>query len=409
MPGGWDVMKKRILFVDDEQNILQGLKRMLRTERNEWEMAFAEGGQQALEMLEQESYDAVVSDMRMPGMDGAQLLEKVKLLHPEMVRFILSGHSDKELVMRSIGPSHQYLAKPCEPQMLKDCLNDAFALHELLSTETIRTIVTSMTSLPSLPNIYQAVVEELQSEDASIKSVGNLVEQDIGMSTKILQLVNSAYFGISRQITSPGEAANFLGIDVLKSLVLSEGVFSQFDSEALKLLSMDAMKSRSLKVANSARAICRAEKTNKVVADQAYLAGLLYEIGSLVLASNLPEEYRSVCELVQQDNIEIWQAEQQVFGTNYAQIGAYVLGLWGIDTDVVSAIAYQHRPMDIPDKKFSALTALVVACSMNSLADGDDTSAIDEGVLSYIDTVGLSDRIPVWLELCQPSEEEDAA
>ena len=263
MPGGWDVMKKRILFVDDEQNILQGLKRMLRTERNEWDMAFAEGGKQALHMLEQESYDAVVSDMRMPGMDGAQLLEHVKSLYPDMVRFILSGHSDSELVMRSIGPSHQYLAKPCEPQVLKDCLNDAFALHELLSTETIRTIVTSMTALPSLPNIYQAVVEELQSEDASIKSVGGLVEQDIGMSTKILQLVNSAYFGISRQITSPGEAANFIGLDVIKSLVLSEGVFSQFDAEALELLSMDAMKSRSLKIATSARAICKAEKADK--------------------------------------------------------------------------------------------------------------------------------------------------
>ena len=402
-------MKKRILFVDDEQNILQGLKRMLRTERNEWDMAFAEGGKQALELLEQESFDAVVSDMRMPGMDGAHLLEHVKSLYPEMVRFILSGHSDRELVMRSIGPSHQYLAKPCEPQILKDCLNDAFALHELLSTDTIRTIVTSLTALPCLPNIYQAVVEELQSEDASINSVGKLVEQDIGMSTKILQLVNSAYFGISRQITGPGEAANFLGLDVLKSLVLSEGVFSQFDAEALKLLSIDAMKSRSLKIANSARAICKAEKTDKVIADQAYLAGLMFEIGSLVLASNLPEEYRGVCDLVKQDNIDIWQAEERVFGTNYAQIGAYILGLWGIDNDVVAAIAYQHHPLDIPDKKFSALTALVVARSVNSLADSDDTSAIDEDVLSYIDVVGLTERIPVWLEICKPSEEEDAA
>ena len=354
-------MKKRILFVDDEPSILQGLKRMLRSQRHEWDMAFAEGGEQALEILEQEQFDAVVSDMKMPGMDGAQLLEEVKKRHPEMVRFILSGYSDQELVMRSVGPSHQYLAKPCEPELLKAKLADAFALHELLASDAIRSVVTGMASLPSLPDIYCAVVEELQSPDASIKAVGDLVEQDPGMAIKVLQLVNSAYFGISRQITNPAEAANFLGLDVIKSLVLSEGVFSQFDSSAIKALSLDTIKNRCLQVAQAARSITKAAGGDNKMVDQAFLAGLLHDMGTMVLASNAPEDFLRAHELAKNENIDISHAEKQVFGTTHAEVGAYLLGLWGIDDDVVSAVAYHHRPGDFPTTQFSALTAVFIA------------------------------------------------
>jgi HD-like signal output (HDOD) protein len=354
-------MKKRILFVDDEPNILQGLKRMLRSQRHEWDMTFVESGKQALEVLEHAQFEAVVSDMRMPGMDGAELLNKVKDLYPKMIRFVLSGHSDQELVMRSVGPSHQYLAKPCEPDLLKDKLSAAFTLHTLLRSDEIRTIVAGMTSLPSLPHIYREVVEELQSDDVSIMAVGKLIEQDPGMATKVLQLVNSAYFGIGRQLTSPAEAANFIGLDILKSLVLSEGVFSQFDPAVIEALSLDAVKSKSLLIAQSARQIAKSENADEILCDQAFLAGLLHDMGSLVLAANLPDDYLRACKIAEQDGIDIWDAEQQVFGTSHAEVAAYLLGLWGIDDDVVAAVAYHHKPEHYHAAQFSALTAVYVA------------------------------------------------
>lgn len=402
-------MKKRILFVDDEPNILQGLKRMLRNQRHEWEMDFAEGGEQALELLAQEQFDAIVSDMKMPGMDGAQLLEEVKKRHPEMVRFILSGYSDQELVMRSVGPSHQYMAKPCEPELLKANLTNAFALRELLASEALRSLVTGMTSLPSLPNIYCAVVEELQSPDASIKAVGDLVEQDPGMSIKILQLVNSAYFGISRQITNPAEAANFLGMDVIKSLVLSEGVFSQFDSAAIKVLSLDTMKSRCLQVAQAARAIAKAEGADEKMTDQAFLAGLLHDMGSMVLASNAPEDFIRASDMAKNENIDMSHAEKQVLGTTHAEVGAYLLGLWGIDDDVVSAVAYHHNPSALPTVQFSALTAVFIASScVNATPSSHEPPLFTEQDLAYLERLGLADKLPEWQEICKPLVEDAA-
>lgn len=402
-------MKKRILFVDDEPNILQGLKRTLRQQRHEWDMAFAEGGAQALELLAEQPYDAVVTDMRMPGMDGAQLLHEVKNRYPDIVRFVLSGHSDLELVMRSVGPSHQYMAKPCEPELLKANLAGAFSLRKLLSSDDLRTIVTNMTSLPSLPVIYARVVEELQSEDVSLASVGKLIEQDLGMTSKVLQLVNSAYFGIGREVRSPAEAANFLGLDVLKSLVLAEGVFSQFDPEVVKALSLDAIKSRSQQVARCARVIAKAEGVDNRIVDQAFLAGLLHEMGSMVLAANSPDDYLRACDLAKQEQIDILLAEKQVFNTTHAEVGAYILGLWGIDDDVVTAIAYHHEPSAFPDVKFSALTAVYVASTLLTTRKNpsEQTLLPDEG-MRYLDRIGMTERLPEWQALCLKPEEEVA-
>ncbi|MGB5584428.1 MAG: response regulator [Gammaproteobacteria bacterium] len=400
---------KRILFVDDESNILQGLKRMLRGQRKEWEMHFAESGKQALELMEHDHFDAIISDMRMPGMDGAELLSKVKEQHPNTVRFILSGHSDHELVMRSVGPSHQYLSKPCEPEVLKSTLADAFALRELLASESIRTLVAGMSSLPSLPTIYTAVVEQLQSEDASIHSIGNLIEQDPGMTAKVLQLVNSAYFGLGRHISSPSEAASFLGLDVIKGLVLSESVFSQFDEEVVKSASLEAIRSRCLHVATSARKIAKAECASDVVCDQAYLGGLLHDMGILVLASKSPDEYVRASELARQKDMDLYTAEKQVFGTTHAEIGAYMLGLWGIDDDVVASVAYHHKPSNLPNEKFSALTAVYVAstCVSGNTAPSDQSPFTNEDI-AYLESIGLANRLPVWQELCLEPEEDAA-
>ena len=404
------MMKKRILFVDDESNILQGLKRMLRNQRHEWEMSFADSGEKALEMLEQEPFDAIVSDMKMPGMDGARLLDEIKNRYPKMVRFILSGYSDQELIMRSVGPSHQYMAKPCEPELLKTSLEAALSLRELLTSDNLQTIVSGMESLPSLPNIYCEVIEALQSPDASIKVIGELVEQDPGMSIKILQLVNSAYFGISRHISSSAEAVNFLGMNIIKSLILSEGIFTQFDSDALELLSLDTTRNYCMQVAHAARAIATAEGVDEKMTDQAFLAGLLHDMGSMVLASNLPEDFRQARSLARREN-DLLHAEKQVFGTTHAEVGAYLLGLWGIDDDVVAAVAYHHRPWAYHSPGFSALTAVFIATSyiLEKPQEKDQNRPLfsEEGI-AYLDKLGVTDRLSEFQAICQKLQENPA-
>ena len=103
----------RVIFIDDEPNILSGLKRILRPLRNEWQMEFKDGGQAALESLAETPCDVVVSDMKMPGMDGAQLLSAVKDQYPNSIRIALSGETDSHMIYRCVQHAHQYLAKPC--------------------------------------------------------------------------------------------------------------------------------------------------------------------------------------------------------------------------------------------------------------------------------------------------------
>lgn len=401
---------KKILFVDDEPSILQGLKRMLRSQRDEWDMYFAEGGAAALQILAKEPFDAVISDMRMPGMDGAQLLAEVKKLYPESIRFVLSGYSEHELVMRSVGPSHQYLAKPCDPDVLKSALTGAFALHSLLASDTLRTLVAGMTSLPSLPVIYNAVVETIQNENSGINDVGKLIEQDPGMSVKILQLVNSAYFGLGRQITSPVEAANFLGLDTLKGLVLSEGVFSQFDAEVVKTLSLDQIRNDSIFAGTLARKIAQAETKDKILIDQAYLGGLLHDIGTLTLAANCTEDYLKARELMKSDNISLSAAERKIFGTTHAEVGAYMLGLWGLDDSVVAAVAYHHKPAEFAGStQFSSLTAVYIASTAVETRKSKDPLPLTECLdINYLKTLGLEAKIESWQAMCSDIDEDAA-
>lgn len=204
-------MKRRILFVDDEPNVLQGLQRMLRPMRSEWEMEFAGGGEEALQKMEQAPFDVIVSDMRMPGMNGAQLLKEVARRYPDTVRIVLSGHSDREYILQLVTTTHQYLAKPCDAQTIKDTVNRACALRDLLTSKELSALVSQVKSLPSLPSLYTRIIEILQSDDPSLQKIGQIVSEDIAMSAKVLQLVNSSFFGIARRYLQPRAGGHVSG------------------------------------------------------------------------------------------------------------------------------------------------------------------------------------------------------
>ena len=156
-------MKSKILFVDDEENVIHGLKRMLRTMRHEWDMGFAMSGQGALDILDGEPYDVLVTDMRMPAMSGTQLLNEVMNRYPHMVRIVLSGNADQEMILKSVRSAHQYLSKPCSPEILKSTVARAHALRGVLADDSLKGLVSGIETLPSLPSLYVEIMEALQS------------------------------------------------------------------------------------------------------------------------------------------------------------------------------------------------------------------------------------------------------
>jgi putative nucleotidyltransferase with HDIG domain len=388
----------KVLFVDDEPNILNGLKRMLRSLRNNWQMTFVESGEQALQMLNQENYNVVFSDMRMPGMNGAELLLNVQKKHPEVIRIILSGHTEKDMILKSVKPAHQYLSKPCDAETIVNTVKRANALRELLHDEKITKVVSNIDSLPSLPTIYTEMMTELSSINSSLQKVGQIISKDVGMTAKILQLVNSSFFGLPRHISNPAQAVSLLGIETIKSLVLSAHIFSQFSEKGLECFSLEKFRNHSLYVAFIAKEIAKKELLNTTLVDETYMAGILHDAGKIVFASGFPELYLKSIKLAQSDSIPQWQAEKEVFGTSHSEVGAYLLGLWGLSDAIVEAIAFHHRPLEYPEKGFSVLSSLYFANQLEHTLDGNNHSEkIDQ---DYLVNLKKEDQLEQWQSIC---------
>lgn len=379
-----------LLFVDDEPNVLAGLRRMLRSQRRQWEMNFCDSGESALQWLASHRADAIVSDMRMPGMDGAELLSRVRETYPDTIRIVLSGHSDQEMTLRSIGPAHQYLSKPCDPEQLKAKISSTLDLHQRIRSAEVRRAVESTDSLPILPAVYTELVAEMNDPAGSIESAGRIISQDLGMSAKVLQLINSSFFGLPVRVTDVPHAVSLLGLEVIRPLVLSTATFSQFEKRELGGLSLAKLTAHSTRVAMLASKVAEYQlpQISANALGDVVLAGLMHDVGRLLLAGARPEEYEQIVHASGSDPTLVVQREQDLFGVTHAEVGGYLLQLWGLPTELVEAVAMHHTPASSHSDAFGPLAAVHTA---EALTDGE--VELDE---TYLERVGLDDVRPDW-------------
>ncbi len=398
---------RTILFVDDEPNILDGIRRILRPMRNEWNTIFVNSGQEALEVLEKENCDVVVSDIRMPGMNGVELLTKIKENYPSIIRIALSGYADTELLAESVRATHQFLTKPCDIETLKTTIARACSLQEMLADKDLQELVLNLESLPSMPTTYAKIMAQFQSTDGSIKEVGEIISQDMAMTAKLLQLVNSSYFGLVRQIASASEAVTYLGFDILRTLVLSMQIFEKFkENRASKTL--EALHKNSLRAGALAKEIAISAGQNNKDCNFAQMAGMLQDIGVLVLLDNYPEKYTEFKRLSESKEMTLCQYEKDVFGNSHMEVGAYLLALWGLPNQIIEAVAHHHFPgKSLTDNVFSPLTAIHIA---NGIMHEKEPENIYAPILDnkYLANIGLKPEEPEWRDLYHSLNSEAA-
>lgn len=393
---------KNILFVDDEPKVLQGLQRQLRPLRHEWEMNFVESGAKALAFMTEHPVDIVVSDMMMPMMDGSQLLSEVARQHPRTVRIILSGHAEREAVLRLVGPAHQYLSKPCNAEELRHAIARALALRDLLGNERLKQLTTRIKHLPTLPALHNQLTEELRKDAPSMEQIGTIISRDIGMTAKILQLVNSAFFGLARPINDATEAVVYLGVTTVRSLALSVEIFSQYDPKVCRLFSLDTLAQHSWMTGALARRIGHLEGMEHKVLEQCFLAGLLHDIGQLVLACGLPEEYAEVITRAKTESRQVWEVERDVFGATHADVGAYLLALWGLPNPIIEAVALHHHPAECIRPEFSPAIAVHVAdVFMHECHNARTEVPAPELDGTCLAKIGMGDRLETWRDACR--------
>lgn len=408
---------KRVLFVDDEENVLQGLKVMLYPMRSSWNMEFAQGGDAALELLEKgPEYDIVVTDIHMPGLHGVELLKILIERSPETVRFVLSGNLNSDTLVEAASVAHQVIAKPCDPDHLRAVIARAFTLRERLADSSIKKALLGLGTLPSVPVLYWEIVNEVNSPEPSIDRVAKIISKDPGMSAKVIQLVN-AHTGPKNRLASIAHAAKSLGLDQIKNFVLMAEIYSGVDqSQIANGFSVDQLWKHGLEVGGYAKRVADFETEDRKMIDDSYTAGLLHDIGLLILASKMPDEFEEVFEYANECGVTLFEAEREKLGATHAEFGAYLLDLWGLPDPVVKAICLHYFPSGSPEELyefnpkegFSPLTAVHIA---NYFSEEQDLTESDYGRaeldMVYLERAGLGDRPDVWWDICNQDEEEE--
>jgi HD-like signal output (HDOD) protein len=390
-------MKKSILFVDDDPLLLEVYPFMLDEVADRWEVASADGGAKALELLASKKFDVVVSDMRMPKMNGIEFMNEVRRLHPEMSRIIISGLGDQEEIARGLETTHQFLSKPVKAKELVATISRIGKLDTLLLDENLKAVIGRMSSLPSFPSIYMQITRELNSEDPSIESIADLALQDPALTAKMLQVANSAAFGLPDKVSNPFDAVQFLGLNTVRSIALSAHVFRDFEQTNLKNFSAMQVWTEAMRCARITRHIMSLNRVDDSPTEDGCTASMLRNVGKLMLAKNLPGDFQKMLLLAEQENLSHAEAARKIFGADHAGVAAYLFGLWGLSAPMVEAVALHLHPTESETRSFSPLTGVHVAHVMAGELWPDTTQGKPvEPDLSYLKAVGVDQEIAGW-------------
>lgn len=386
--------KHSILFVDDDVLVLKGIKRSLEDYDDVWSAEYANSGRDALSKLASQHFDAVVTDMHMPGMDGIQLLDVVSREMPGVMRFVLSGNISETQVFQLTPLVHQMIPKPSNVEHIYAIVERVCRLGDMLNDPQLHRIITGIKALPSVPLLYNRLLQEIRSDNASAQTIGNIIAQDTAMTAKILQLVNSAFFGIGDKVSSPQRAVTILGLNTVKALVLGSQVFSEYQGRVNLPISMDALWKHSILVSNLAFNISKSMKLGTQEQENAHVSGILHDVGKLMLF-NIPGLYQKIRP--DKNGYISAASEYLALGTSHAEMGAYLLGIWGLPSSIVEAISYHHRPMDQVFEKADLVTALYTADGLAKMCQYEkDVNYSDYLDLDYLQNAGVAGHLDEW-------------
>lgn len=332
--------RSAILFVDDEPNLLAAIRRIMHALKGDYTVVVATSGEEALKLSESNYFDIIVSDMRMPGMDGAELLKRVQRHHPETIRVVLSGQASLGSAVKAISATHQYLAKPCNFDELKLMIRGLAEARGLIESPTVRKHLSRLSALPCNETVLARFYEALDQQTISIESLAQIALCDLGLSAKLFHVALSMHYSQRNEILSIRDALSVLSEDTLRVLRGSGELFHPVPA-SFQGINLSDLAEHSSAVAQECAKL--AERTDLASARYAWLAGYLHDIGKLLIAECFgPLE----CEIEGSGEVATLDCQRRFLGVTHAEAGAYVLKLWGLNDDVVAAVRDHHSNME---------------------------------------------------------------
>ncbi|TIH16547.1 HDOD domain-containing protein [Marinifilum sp. JC120] len=398
---------KNILFIDADKSQLEYLEKNLSTMKKRWNIQFASTAEEAMDFLRTCPFDVIASDFCVDGFQGHELLEEIKNRQPGSIRFIISESINSENCLQYIGYAHQFITKPYVGSELIAKIKKSLRLKNIFLNERAAKAIASIEDLPSMPDLFMKLERELGKDDVLISNIGKMIGEDMSMTAGLLKLVNSPFFGLYSKVTKPEQAVTLLGLDNLKGLVLGIHLFNSKGSDKIDF-SIEELGKHCQYTALMARAIVKAEGGSNELAEHTFLAGFLHDIGKLVLATSYPEEYGTILSIVREDNLPVQEAEKDILGFTHAEVGAYLLAIWGFDEDIIEAIYCHHEPQRLGSVDLSPAVAIHVANSFDhELRVKNSDYAPHLLSAEWLEQNEFSHKLPEWLQICAELMEDE--
>jgi len=391
-------MKQRILFVSEDQALCQEFQAQCPEAESAWTVQHVHTEEEATALCQQQTFAAVVADVNLNGKSGNDLLDAFMRRQPKALRIVISDPADVPSTIKCLGHAHHHVLKPCSAKTLLHTLEQAFVQEAWLPSEPLQGFIAQMRQVPSPLKSYQQIVQEMKSPTCSLEKIGSLIAQDPAVAAKVLQLANSTVFGRELNVVNPSEAIAYIGLETTKAVVLLAHTFSSFDNLRLARFSIEDLWRHSVEVGRLARRVVELEKGGEDVAEQAFAAGLLHDIGKLLFAANHPGVFTKVLRLAREQQCNLWEAESQVMpGVGHAELGATVLGIWGLPKTITEAVALHHSPWRQRRHTFSPVTAVHVANILDHEKHPDPNVIMPSQInTSYLKEMGLAGRVEAW-------------
>ncbi len=398
---------KSILIIDEDRAQLKILQKQLTPLQKRWDVHFASTADEVRDQLLIRPFDIVSTELIMDGFNEGSILEEIKHRQPGAIRFITSAAVNSDNFLQYINFAHQFITKPYAPTELLGKIKKSLRLKNIFLNERAAKAIASVDKLPTLPSLFLRLENELKKEDVSIRDIGKIISEDVSMTAGILKIVNSPFFGLFSRVTNPEQAVALLGLDAVKGIVLGTFLFNTKGADLVDF-SIEDLGEHCRYTALMARAIIKSEGADADQMEKTFLAGFLHDLGKLLLATSYREEYKMILSEVRENNIPIQEVEKDILSFTHAEVGAYLLALWGFSEDVVEAVYCHHELNNLGSNDLSPAVAVHVANSFDhELRVHNNEYAPHRLDAQWLEMKGFSSHLVQWLEACGEAMEDD--